>query len=123
MSQTRLFKPLKIGNFEVKHRIGMAPLTRLRATDDRVPTPMMRDYYSQRASVPGTLIITEGTFVSSGSGGFPNAPGIWNEDQITAWKEITDQVHRQGSFIFCQLALMGRAAYPDVAASEGAPIL
>lgn len=124
MADSRLFKALKIGNVEVKHRIGMAPLTRLRATEDRVPTPMMRQYYGQRASVPGTLIIAEGTFVSpSTSGGFANSPGIWSKEQVAAWRTITDEVHRKGSFIFCQLFGMGRAANAEVAERDGIRIV
>ncbi|KAH6867475.1 putative N-ethylmaleimide reductase [Thelonectria olida] len=123
MHQSRLFKPLRIGDMEVKHRIGMAPLTRLRGTDDRVPTPLMKEYYSQRASVPGTLIISEGTFISATCGGFTNAPGLWREDQIGAWKAITDEVHSKGCFIFCQLFSMGRAADAEVARTEGYPIV
>jgi NADPH2 dehydrogenase len=124
MAEARLFKPLKIGGVEVKHRIGMAPLTRLRASDDRVPTPLMKKYYSQRASVPGTLIITEGTVVSPlACGGFANTPGIWSKDQIAAWKTITDEVHRKGCFIFCQLFAMGRAAIAEVAEKEGISIV
>jgi NADPH2 dehydrogenase len=124
MAEPRLFKPLKIGNVEVKHRIGMAPLTRLRASDDRVPVPLMRKYYGQRASVPGTLIITEGTVVSpSAGGGFANTPGIWSKDQVAAWKTITDEVHRKGCFIFCQLFAMGRAADVEVAKMEGVSIV
>ncbi|KAI1271671.1 FMN-linked oxidoreductase [Xylaria sp. FL0933] len=124
MATSRLFKPLKIGDIEVTHRIGMAPLTRLRSSSDRVPTPMMKEYYGQRASVPGTLLITEGTFVSPAScGTFPGAPGIWSKEQIAAWKTITDEVHSKGSFIYCQLCAAGRAATPEVAAKEGVPIL
>lgn len=123
MATSRLFKPLKIGNIEVQHRVGMPALTRRRATDDRVPTPMMKEYYSQRASVPGTLLLAEGTFVSPACGGFPNAPGIWNDEQVQAWREVTDEVHRKGSFIFCQLFAMGRAADPAVSQQEGFPIL
>ncbi|KAH8690651.1 NADH:flavin oxidoreductase/NADH oxidase family protein-like protein [Talaromyces proteolyticus] len=124
MAESRLFKPLKIGNVEVKHRIGMAPMTRMRATDDRVPTPLMKTYYGQRAAVPGTLIISEGTLVSrSAGGGFPNAPGIWSEDQIYAWRTITDEVHRKGCFIFCQIFAMGRAAEVEVAKKEGISIV
>ncbi|KAH8911620.1 FMN-linked oxidoreductase [Coniochaeta sp. PMI_546] len=120
MAESRLFKPLKIGNVEVKHRIGMAPLTRQRATDDHVPTPMMKEYYSQRASVPGTIIISEGTFISASScGGFANAPGIWREDQVAAWRTITDEVHRRGCFIFCQIFATGRAANAAWAKEEG----
>ena len=124
MNESRLFKPLRIGNLEVKHRIGMAPLTRLRASADRVPVPLMKEYYGQRASVPGTLIISEGTAISlSGCGGFANAPGIWSKDQVAAWRTITDEIHRKGCFIFCQLFAMGRAADVKVAKQEGISIL
>ncbi|KAJ5909807.1 hypothetical protein N7504_004450 [Penicillium tannophilum] len=123
MSQSRLFKPLMIGDVEVKHRIGMAPLTRLRATDDRVPTSLMKEYYSQRAAVPGTLIITEGTFISAACGGFPNGPGLWRNDQLAAWKTITNEVHSKGCYIFCQLFAMGRAADVDLARKEGFDIV
>src|ERR1700760_1980591 len=114
MAQSRLFRPLTIGNIEVKHRIGMPSLTRCRATDDRVPTPLMKEYYTQRAAVPGTLILSEGTFISPNCGGFANAPGIWSNEQINAWRDITDEVHRKGCFIFCQLFAMGRASDPEV---------
>jgi NADPH2 dehydrogenase len=124
MAESRLFKPLKIGNIEVKHRIGMAPLTRMRATDDRVPVPMMKEYYAQRASVPGTLIISEGTCISpSYLGLFPNSPGIWSQDQIAAWKQITDEVHRKSCFIYCQIFTPGRAANAALAEKEGVEIV
>jgi NADPH2 dehydrogenase len=102
----------------------MPSLTRFRATDDRVPYPLMKEYYGQRASVPGTLIITEGTLVSpSACGGFANAPGIWSKDQVAAWRAITDEVHTKGCFIFCQLFAMGRAADVEVAKREGVSIV
>lgn len=123
MSSSRLFQPLKVGNVHLRHRIGMAPLTRLRATEDRFPTVLMQEYYTQRCAVPGTLLIAEGTFVSENCGGFPNAPGIWNKGQIAAWRSITDAVHSRDCFIFCQLFAMGRAASSDVCRREGYPIL
>ncbi|KAL4928348.1 alkene reductase [Aspergillus undulatus] len=124
MAETRLFKPLRLGTIKVQHRIGMAPLTRCRATADCTPTALMEEYYTQRASIPGTLIITEGTMVSAAAaGGFPNAPGIWRADQIAAWKTITDAVHKKGSFIYVQLCAIGRAADVGLAASEGIDIV
>ena len=84
----------------------------------------MKDYYVQRAAVPGTLIISEGTCISAAaSGGFSNAPGLWREDQVAAWRTITDDVHSKGCFIFCQLFAMGRAADVETAAKEGFPIV
>ncbi|TVY70613.1 Chanoclavine-I aldehyde reductase fgaOx3 [Fusarium oxysporum f. sp. cubense] len=124
MSESRLFQPMKIGNIKVQHRVGMAPLTRLRSSIDRVPNALMKEYYGQRASIPGTLIITEGTLVSlAAGGGFARTPGIWNQEQVNAWKEITDEVHRKGSFIFVQLFAMGRAATVEVARDEGIDII
>lgn len=124
MAESRLFKPLKIGNVEVKHRIGMPSLTRFRASNNRVPTPLMKKYYSQRASIPGTLIIVEGTAVSPAAcGGFANAPGIWSQDQVTAWRAITDEVHAKSCFIFCQLFAMGRVGDIEVAKNEGISII
>jgi NADPH2 dehydrogenase len=84
----------------------------------------MKEYYAQRASIPGTLIITEGTLVSpAAGGGFARTPGIWNQEQVSAWKDITDEVHSKGSFIFVQLFAMGRAATVEVAKDEGIDII
>ncbi|KAF2093593.1 FMN-linked oxidoreductase [Rhizodiscina lignyota] len=107
----------------VSHRIGMPGLSRFRGTDDHTATPMMKEYYSQRSQVPGTLIITEAGLISPGSGGYPNAPGIWREDQVAAWKTITDEVHRNGCFIICQIFHIGRAAVPEIAEKEGIEIV
>ncbi|PNP51910.1 hypothetical protein THARTR1_07501 [Trichoderma harzianum] len=123
MAQSRLWKPLKIAGIEVTHRIGMPALSRFRGTDDHTSTPMMKEYYSQRSRVPGTLIITEAGLISPGSGGYPNAPGIWREDQMVAWKAITDEVHRNGSFIICQLFHIGRAVNLEIARKEGIDIV
>lgn len=120
MSESKLFTPLKVGNNDLKHRLAMAPLTRFRADEKHVPViPMMKEYYEQRASVPGTLLITEATFIAPAAGGYPNVPGIFNQDQIKAWKQITDAVHAKGSFIWVQLWALGRVAVPQVAEAEG----
>ena len=96
----QLLNPLKMGNITLSHRVMMAPCTRYRATDNHIPGPYAKTYYAQRASVPGTLIITEATYVSETAAGPPNVPGLWNEEQVEAWKEVTDAVHAKGSFIF-----------------------
>ncbi|KAK4442433.1 hypothetical protein QBC34DRAFT_313137 [Podospora aff. communis PSN243] len=119
MSTSSLFTPLNVGNVRLQHRIAMAPMTRNRASDAHVPTDMMVTYYAQRASTPGTLLITEATFISHSARGVDNAPGIYTDDQIAAWKKVTDAVHAKGSFIFCQLWHLGRAAEAHVAEREG----
>ncbi|KAK5062651.1 hypothetical protein LTR84_004724 [Exophiala bonariae] len=109
-----LFQPLQVGALSLKHRIVLAPLTRFRADDNNVPLPMVKEYYQQRASTPGSLLITEGTFISAQAGGFANVPGIWNDAQIQAWRQITNAVHQNDSFIVCQLWAIGRAAEPEI---------
>lgn len=118
-STSALFKPLRIGKSLLKHRIALAPLTRFRADDNHVPQlPLVADYYSQRGSVPGTLLITEATFISPRASGYPNVPGLWDQAQLKAWKQVTDAVHKKGSFIFVQLWALGRAANPDALKKE-----
>lgn len=73
---------------------------------------MVAEYYAQRGSVPGTVLISEATFISPQAGGFVNAPGIYNQDQINAWKVVTDAVHKNKSFIYLQLWALGRASDP-----------
>ncbi|KAF2644795.1 FMN-linked oxidoreductase [Massarina eburnea CBS 473.64] len=122
MSDSRLFQPLKLGNIQLEHRVAMAPLTRFRANDDHVPLPIVAEYYAQRASVPGTLLISEATFISPEAGGYANAPGIYNQTQIDAWKKVTDAVHEKGSFIYLQLWNLGRAAGLEQTKKEGVTI-
>lgn len=38
-------------------------------------------------------------------------PGIYNEEQVEAWKKVVDAVHAKGSIIFCQLWHVGRASH------------
>ncbi|KAJ7689330.1 NADH:flavin oxidoreductase/NADH oxidase [Mycena rosella] len=100
-SPPSLFQATQLGDIQLKHRI------------QHVPLPHVQEYYAQRASVPGTLLITEATFIAPRAGGFDNVPGIWSEEQIAAWKQITDAVHAKGSFIYLQLWALGRAARPS----------
>jgi len=58
-----LFSPIKIGNYTLKNRIFMAPMTRSRSVQDNVPNALMATYYGQRASAG--LIITEATQIST----------------------------------------------------------
>ncbi|KAF2268070.1 FMN-linked oxidoreductase [Lojkania enalia] len=122
MTDSRLFKPVKLGNITLKNRIAMAPLTRFRADDNHVQLPFVPEYYAQRASVPGTLLITEATFIDQQYGGYANVPGIYTDDQTHAWKGVTKKVHEKGSFIFLQLWALGRVADPKQAAKEGITI-
>ncbi|KAL4982523.1 NADH:flavin oxidoreductase NADH oxidase family protein [Aspergillus falconensis] len=116
---SRLFEPLRVGNMELKHRIVFPPLTRNRNDDDHTPLPFMVKYYADRASIPGTLVISEATAVSHLEEGQDNTPGFVSERQVAAWKDIIDTVHAKGSYYFQQIWGMGRAAYPEFMAKKG----
>lgn len=99
-------------DFQLPNRIVMAPTTRARAANDGLaPTEMHAAYYAQRASAG--LIITEGTWVSEQAIGFVNVPGIYSEEQVTAWRRVTDVVHAVGGRILVQLWHNGAASHPD----------
>lgn len=114
-----LFTPLKVGRVELAQRIAMAPLTRFRSDDNHVPLlPMVSDYYSQRASVPGTLLVTEATLISERGGTYASIPGIYTREQIDAWRKVTDSVHARGSYIYVQIWALGRTANIELVKKE-----
>ena len=107
-----LFDPITLGAIDAPNRILMAPLTRGRADKDAVPSDIMVEYYTQRASAG--LIISEATGISREGLGWPFAPGLWTDAQVAAWKPVTDSVHAAGGRIIAQLWHMGRQVHSSV---------
>lgn len=105
-----LLQPLSIGDTLLKNRVIMAPLTRCRATADHIPTPLMTQYYAQRASAG--LIIAEATMAMENNSAFWMEPGIYSAAQIQGWKGVTDAVHAKGGKIYLQIWHGGRACHP-----------
>jgi 2,4-dienoyl-CoA reductase-like NADH-dependent reductase (Old Yellow Enzyme family) len=107
---SKLLSPIKIGAWELPNRVIMAPLTRCRADEGRVPNDIMAEYYSQRAGAG--LIIAEATAVTPQGVGYPDTPGIWSDEQVEGWKKITAAVHAKGGKILLQLWHVGRISDP-----------
>jgi len=105
-----LFQPLQAGDFHLPNRIIMAPLTRCRSSEGRVPNAMMAEYYAMRASFG--MILSEATSVSPMGVGYPNTPGIWSDAQVEGWKLVTRAVHDAGGRILLQLWHVGRVSDP-----------
>jgi 2,4-dienoyl-CoA reductase-like NADH-dependent reductase (Old Yellow Enzyme family) len=105
-----LLTSLRAGAFELPNRVVMAPLTRCRSSEGRVPNAMMAEYYRQRASAG--LILSEATSVDPMGVGYPDTPGIWSEEQVAGWKLVTDAVHEAGGTILLQLWHVGRVSDP-----------
>jgi 2,4-dienoyl-CoA reductase-like NADH-dependent reductase (Old Yellow Enzyme family) len=108
-----LFDPITIGDLTLKNRIIMAPLTRARAIGGaRVPNALMAKYYEQRASAG--LILSEATSVTPQGVGYADTPGLWSDEQVEGWKEVTAAVHKAGGLIFAQLWHVGRISDPEL---------
>ena len=106
-----LHSPLKIGNLALAHRVVMAPLTRMRASNPgSAPHALNATYYGQRAS-RGGLIISEATQISWQGKGYPQTPGLHTEEQAAGWKTVVDAIHRRGGIVFCQLWHVGRVSH------------
>lgn len=105
-----LFEPARLGDLSLSNRIAMAPLTRGRAGESRIPNDMMAEYYAQRASAG--LIISEATAISSQGFGWAGAPGIYTEAMLEGWRKVTDAVHAKGGTMVLQLWHMGRLSHP-----------
>jgi 2,4-dienoyl-CoA reductase-like NADH-dependent reductase (Old Yellow Enzyme family) len=111
MSDNPLFTPVTIGALALPNRVVMAPLTRARASEAHVPSPMMARYYAQRASAG--LIVAEATAIDPLGMGWYRAPGLWNSEQVAGWQHVTAGVHAAGGRIVAQLWHMGRLVLPD----------
>ena len=107
-----LFDPITLGDLRLPNRIIMAPLTRARAVDRRVPNALMVEYYAQRASAG--LILSEATSIDPMGVGYENTPGIWSKEQVEGWKPVTRAVHERGGRIMLQLWHVGRVSDPSL---------
>lgn len=110
MSQPTLFDPIQIGDLRLPNRIVMAPLTRCRSGQERIPNDLMVEYYKQRSGAG--MILSEATAVTPLGVGYPDTPGIWSREQVAAWRKVTDAVHASGGRILLQLWHVGRVSHP-----------
>lgn len=108
---SKLWNPVKIGKLELKHRLGLAPMTRSRAKPDGTPGDLAAEYYAQRASLG--LLISEGVQPSDDGQGYTTTPGIYTDAHVKGWKKVADAVHKAGGHLYLQLMHVGRISHPD----------
>ena len=111
MKTSNLFEPFSIGNLQLKNRISLAPMTRGRAGAERVPNDMMAEYYFQRSTAG--LLITEATVISKQGIGWVDSPGIYTDEMVAGWRNVTERVRPTDTPIFLQLWHCGRASHSD----------
>jgi N-ethylmaleimide reductase len=128
MAYSALLSPITIGNMRLPNRVIMAPLTRLRSADTTGvkagiggnATALMAEYYSQRASAG--MIITEATDISPDAKGYAGAPAIYNDEQIQAWRQVTDSVHQAGGRMGMQLWHTGLVSHASLQPGQAKPM-
>jgi N-ethylmaleimide reductase len=120
MSKDIFFTPLRLGAIRLPNRIVMAPLTRMRAGANNVPTALNAEYYAQRSSAG--LIISEGTAVSPQAQGYPSSPGIYTLEQIAGWRAVTDAVHARAGRIVMQIEHNGRNSHSSLLPNGSLPV-
>lgn len=118
--KNKLLEEFKLGDYKLKNRFVMAPLTRMRADADLAPTALNVAYYRQRASAG--LIVTEASQISPQAQGYPSTPGIYTEKQVAGWKQVTEAVHQEDGRIFIQLWHVGRISHSSFHPEEGLPV-
>jgi len=122
MKYPALFKPLQLGPHLLKHRIAMAPLTRMRAQPETLAARALNvEYYAQRAT-PGGLIVAEASQVTPTGQGSPNTPGVYSEHQVAGWRAVVDAVHAKRGVIFLQLWHVGRVSHSSFQPGEALPV-
>ncbi|MGW7436795.1 alkene reductase [Streptomyces sp. NPDC054849] len=109
---TTAFEPVRIAGGTLSNRIALAPMTRSRAARGGIATPLVAEYYTQRASAG--LIISEGIQPSAVGQGYPFTPGLHSTEQVAAWRQVTDSVHAAGGRIFAQIMHSGRIGHPSL---------
>ncbi len=119
-TQSDLFEPVRLGDYQLANRVVMAPLTRSRAGAGGAPRPIMAEYYRQRASAG--LIIAEGTNISPQARGYAFTPGLYTRAQVEAWRPVTQAVHAESGRIFVQLWHVGRMSHPSLQPGGALPV-
>ena len=117
---TKLFEPYQLGPLTLPNRLVMAPLTRNRAVEGLVPSPLAAEYYAQRASAG--LLVTEASQVSQQGQGYQDTPGIYSREQVAGWRKVTDRVHERGGRIFIQLWHVGRISHVSLQQDNQLPV-
>ena len=115
-----LLSAFDLRGVSLKNRVVMAPMTRARAGEERLPNALMAEYYAQRASAG--LIIAEATVISKQGIGWRNSPGIYSDEQIEAWKKVVDAIHAKGTPVFLQRWHCGRASHSSFRENQDRPV-
>ena len=106
--QRALQDALEINGMTLRNRMTVAPMTRISATPEGVPTDRMVRYYERFARGGFGLVITEGIYTDQAySQGYMNQPGLTDDEQASGWHRVVEAVQAAGGRIVAQLMHAG----------------
>lgn len=115
MSDYTLFSPFKLKNYELKNRVGVAPMTRMSSVKDSIPRQDVFDFLIRRARKGAAIVYTEAIVTDyECSQGYPGQARVLNEKQINAWKPVVEAIKEEGAVAIMQIFHCGRMAWPEV---------
>lgn len=114
-----LFESFEFDDVSLDNRVGLAPMTRTSATDDGRATEEMARYYAKFARGGFSFLVSEGVYTDfEYSQGYLNQPGLVSDEQVEAWRQVTEAVHEEGAPIFAQLMHAGAISQGNPHADE-----
>lgn len=115
MQDSKLFSPFTIKNFTLNNRIGVAPMTRMSASEDSIPRQDVLDFLVRRARNGVSIIYTEAIVTDYESAqGYPGQARILTQPQIDKWKQVVEAIHAEGAIALLQMFHCGRMAWPEI---------
>jgi anthraniloyl-CoA monooxygenase len=95
-----MFAPYRLREMRLENRLVVSPMATYSARDG-LPNDFHLVHYGTRAQGGAGLVYTEMTCVSPEGRITPGCAGLYNEDQLAAWKRIVDFVHAHSKASFC----------------------
>lgn len=117
---TTLLDPVIVGKLAAPNRVVMAPMTRSRAGQRGIATPLMAAYYAQRASAG--FIVSESIQCCAEGQSAAGTPGLHSAEQVASWRQVTGAVHAAGGRIIAQLMHAGRVSHSCLLPGGMAPV-
>jgi anthraniloyl-CoA monooxygenase len=103
-----MFTPFSLRGMHLANRVVVSPMCTYSAIDG-MPGDFHFQHYTARGLGGAALVMTEMTCTAPDARISPGCAGIWNDEQVAAWKRIVDFVHaNSGAKMALQIGHAGR---------------
>jgi 2,4-dienoyl-CoA reductase-like NADH-dependent reductase (Old Yellow Enzyme family) len=110
-----IFSSFKLKDFNLKNRIGVAPMTRMSSPGDSIPRQDVLDFLVRRAKNGAAIVYTEAIVTDYESAqGYPGQARLTTQRQIDAWSRVVQEIRKAGAVSIMQMFHCGRIGWPGV---------